>query len=148
MLSLADSNNQRTSLTRRNNRIGMIFIKQHNHVSARHTFKCNAEGFFEAALIIFLYIFDEIEQHFRIRITFKMVTLFCKLCFKLCIILNDSVMDHGQFSISAKMGMCIPVAGLTMCGPSGMADTCVGVQVFSNYTFFKGSHAALFFIYT
>ena len=42
--------------------------------------------------------------------------------------------------------MGIPVTRFTMGSPTGMTNTCVCMQVFSNNTFFQYGNAALFFI--
>ena len=54
----------------------MILVQKHNHIGAGNPFKRDSQGFFQAALIIFLDIFNKIEQDFRVRVTFKMISLF------------------------------------------------------------------------
>src|SRR5450432_3081883 len=127
--------------------VGMIAVQQHDYIGTGYAFQCNAQGFFQTALIILLDIFNEIEKYFSVRITFKMIPFFYQFCFKLRIVLNDPVMDHGQSSAGRQVWMGIPVAGFPMGSPAGVANASIRMKVFSNDTFFKCRNPALFFIY-
>ena len=76
MLALADADDQRAAFTRGDDGIGMILVQQYDDVGAYHSFEGDTEGLFQSAIIVFLNVFDEVEQYFGVGIAFEVVPFF------------------------------------------------------------------------
>src|SRR5579862_7606237 len=55
-------------------------------------------------------------------------------------------MYHSESSTGRKMGMCIAITWLAVCGPTGMSHSRICMEVISYYTFLKCGYPTLFFI--
>ena len=130
MLSLADTDHERTSLAGRHNGIGMVGIQQEYHVGAGYPFKRYPNRFFQVALVVLPYVFNEVEQYLGIGIAGEFVSFVREFLLELSVVLDDAIVDHGQFAAGRYMGMGVAVAGFAVGGPAGMPDAAMGVQVF------------------
>ena len=72
------------------------------------------------SLVVMLH---QVDNHFRIGFTFKMVALFCQFPAQLHIVFNDAVMHHRKPSVIAGVGVGIGIRGSTVGGPAGMPDS-------------------------
>src|ERR1044072_2915550 len=116
---LTNTNYQRTAFTGSYKCIGIILIDEDNYISAYYAFQRNTYSFFEAAFIVQLNIFNEFQQYFSIGIADKIVAFFLQLTFQLVVVLNDSIVDHCQFSIFRKVRVRIAIARFAMGSPTG-----------------------------
>jgi len=128
--------------------IGLLPVEQYNYIGAYDPSESDAEGFFESAVIIFLDVLDEIEEHFGVGVALEAVTFFGELAFELGIIFNDAVVDHGEAAAGGAMGVSIPIAGFAVGGPTGMAHAGVGVDILSYEAVFQLGYFAFLFMNT
>ncbi len=77
------------------------------------------------------------DQYFRISFTTKLMSLFCKFLFQRTVILNDAIMNKGQFAVGRSMRMGIYIVGFTMGSPSCMSNSDVTFQILLKNGFFK-----------
>ena len=132
MFSLTNADNEWTSLTRCNQRVGMFLVDQHDHICADDTLQCDAHRFLKTNVIICLNVFNEFQKHLRICIAGEGVTFIDQFLFEEVIVFNDAVMDHGEFAVRRNVRMRIAVARFAVCSPSGMSDSAVGVNIFAD----------------
>src|SRR6186997_1186328 len=98
MFPLADTDDKRAAFSCGNDGIRIVFIEYKDHISAGYPFQGNAYSFFEIALVILSYLFNEVQQYFRICFAAERITFVAEFLFELAVILDDTVMDHRQFA--------------------------------------------------
>src|SRR5262249_36660228 len=64
MFSFPDTDDQGAAFPGGDDRVGLIFIQQDDDIGAYDPFEGDANGFFQAAIVVLLYVFDEIEEDF------------------------------------------------------------------------------------
>ena len=86
---------------------------------------------------------NEVAEHFGVSIGTEFVPFGEKFGLDFLIVLNDPVMDHGNFLFMVQMGVGITFNRYTVCGPTGMAYAECGVgHVFLSQLFIKGGQFA------
>src|ERR1044072_2972058 len=75
VFALAYAYYQRTAFTGGYQRVWIIFIYDHDHVSAYHPFEGDTQGFFNRALVAVADLFYKMYQYFCIGIAFKLMSL-------------------------------------------------------------------------
>src|SRR5262249_55485235 len=117
MLPFTDADDQGAAFAGGDDSIGRIPVQQYDDIGAYHSFKRDADGFFQTAIVVLLDVLDEVEEHLRIGIAFKDVSFFKQFAFELGVILDNAVVDHGQPAAGGAMGVRVAVAGLAVGGP-------------------------------
>ena len=74
MFALADADDERATLTGGDDGIGVIAVEEDDDVGADDASQRDTYGFFEAAVIVLLDIFDKVEQDFGVGVAFEVVT--------------------------------------------------------------------------
>ena len=65
--------------------------------------------------------------HFGVRFRLEDNALFDELGLKACVVLDDAVVDNGNLSVKAYMGVGILFCGGAMGGPAGVGDSNVSL---------------------
>ena len=147
MLSLADTDHERTSRGPPQWYPGMVGIQQEYHVGAGYPFKRYPNRFFQVALVVLRMSSMKLEQYLGIGITGEFVSFVREFLLELGVVLNDAIVDHGQFAAGRYMGMGVAVAGFAMGGPAGMPDAAMGVQVFPEMVCSSSRNPSFLLIY-
>ena len=74
------------------------------------------------------------------------VDFFDQLVFKLGVVLDDTVVDHGELAAGGAVGVGVAVAGFAMGSPAGVADPGVCVEVFSDEALFEFGYFSFFLV--
>ena len=74
-------------------------------------------------------LFDQMREGLGIGLALKVMTAALKLLAQLGKILDDAVMDDGDATIAAGMGVSVDDRGLAVSSPAGMADTAGSVTI-------------------
>ena len=71
----------------------------------------------------FVVLADEVGQDFRVGLRLELMSFGLKLLAEVEVILNDAVVDQGDFSRLIGMGVGVLVRWRSVRGPSGVADS-------------------------
>ena len=111
--------NQRGILSGRENLVGTVRKKNAQRIRAFHTVKHLCD---RLKRIPFIIVIKQMGQHLRIRLRHKMIPLVREHFAQLDIILNNTVMYHGNRFRLIEMRMCVCVARHAVCRPPCMPD--------------------------
>ena len=120
---IADSHNKRAAFTGCNYLIRVVLGNHSNGISSNELLQGQLHGSTKVCLIGFHDVFDEIYNHLRIRTAAKFISFTLQLGTNHTIVLDNTVMYHGQFSGGRVMGMGIYIVGFAVSGPACMRYT-------------------------
>ena len=94
-----------------------------NHGYATWRGKWHFQGVHDGALqIAFIEVVDEMRNHLRVRLGYKVDALILQPRLQLGEVLNDSIVDHRQVTRRVGLRMCVDVRRFPMRRPAGMPD--------------------------
>ena len=90
-------------------------------IGSLQTVCCSDQGFPDTSPVIH---FDQVDDHFRIRLALKMISSPGQLFPQLQIVFDNAVMHDGKFPVIGQMRMRVLLCRSAVCRPSGMSYAC------------------------
>ena len=146
-LVVADAHHQRAALARHEDGVGLTLVDQGDGIGPDDLVKGQLEGREQIEVVRHLYVFDELHQHFRVRIAQEADALLLQTLLQGSIVFNDSVVNEGQIARSRIMRMSIHLRGFTVRGPTGVGYSDVAGNVFIFDEAFQIGNPSLGFVH-
>ena len=108
----------------------MVLVQYSDGVSADDLLQSQLNGRLQVHMTVHLRVFDELHEHFGVRVGLEGITLLHQAGFKHGVVLDDTVMDDGEALGLRVVRMGIDGIRLTVRCPTGVRDTDATVRVF------------------
>src|SRR5690606_27584462 len=125
---LADADDQRAAFSGGDELVRVVEGEHDDRVGADNVVKGETDRLNQRAIIPLLYVFNEMNQYFRIGFTAKCVAFVDKVLPKGGVVLNNAIVNDGQPLWPGGVGVGINVVWSAVGGPPRVSDTDVAVQ--------------------
>ena len=146
ILAVADADGHRAALPGHDDAGGVPLFEDRDGVGADHLLERGADGHLQRALLGFLHVFDQIDQHLGVSAAAERETVRAQGVAEHPEVLDDPVVDQGEVPRPGEVRVRIGVVGLAMGGPAGMADADRAGTVFPVQERFQVRYLALAFV--
>ena len=132
-----DAHHQRTALACGDDLFGMPFVQYRDGIGTDDLMQGHLHGTQQIQIIAHLDIFNELHQHFGIRLAAELHAALLQTFLQRGIVLDDAVMDQRQVARCRIMGMGVFCTWFAMRGPTRMGDTDMPAHVFCFHRAFQ-----------
>ena len=131
---LAQANHRGRSQARRHDFVRVARRNHRQRVDARQLLHCFLHRAFERAIEV---LFNQVRDHFRIRLGQKLVPFLNQLLLQFQIILDNPVVHHHDFAFAVAVRMRILFRRTPVRGPARVPDSVESVERAQTYRLFQ-----------
>ena len=146
-LAVSDTDHERAALTGCDNLVGVVLVDDGHGIRSDDLVQCDTYRGKQVEFLLGAYVVDELYEHFCVGVAVELNPFLLQLVFQHGIVLDDAVVDNGQPSCAAHVGVGIRACRFSVGGPPRMGDANRSADVLSFGMFLQVGHLSFCLVY-